>query len=372
MERMAGVNPSFWHGRRVFVTGHTGFKGGWLTTWLLEMGAHVTGYSLPPNTRPCYFDRCDLQHRMTSVLGRIENGTALERAITACAPEVVFHLAAQSLVRRSYQIPSATFSVNVMGTVNLLEAVRRVDCVRSIIVVTSDKCYYPTASTDGYKEGDRLGGRDPYSASKACAEIATMAYAQSYLDFRRSPTGTATVRAGNVIGGGDWAEDRIVPDAIRAFEQGEPLLVRSPQAVRPWQHVLEPLSGYMMLAERLYKDGAKWTGAWNFGPNVENEINVGRLADIIVAHWGTGFWRHAPDPDASRETACLRLNSAKAKRELGWRPSLTIDDAVRLSLNWYRGRSCTDKGDWYAFSANQIQDYLRFAAICPQSASWEK
>ena len=369
---MVELNESFWRDRSVFVTGHTGFKGGWLTTWLLEMGARVAGYALAPDTRLSYFELCGLGRRMASIMGDIRDRPALERAIISSAPEVIFHLAAQPLVRRSYQRPAATFATNIMGTVNVLEAARKLESVRAIIVVTSDKCYYPVPATNGYTEQDRLGGFDPYSASKACAEIVTFAYTQSFFDQSPARVGAATVRAGNVIGGGDWAEDRIVPDAIRALERGEILTVRNPDAIRPWQHVLEPLTGYLMLAERLYEDGAKWSGAWNFGPSPDSEITVGNLADLLVAHWGAGSWRHGTESAASPETVVLRLDSAKALRQLGWRRRLSISDAVRLSVNWYRAARPEDAGTCYRMSIGQIQSYERLPSTFyqkPQTAS---
>lgn len=368
MERMAGMNSSFWRGRRVFVTGHTGFKGGWLATWLLEIGAHVTGYALPADIGPSYFELCGLGQRLNSVIGDVRDVPALERAMAACAPEVIFHLSAQPLVRRSYQQPAATIAVNVMGTVNVLETARSLKSVRAIIVVTSDKCYYPAPTANGYAEEDRLGGRDPYSASKACAEMVTAAYANSFFERSDIPIAAATVRTGNVIGGGDWAEDRIVPDAIRALEHGEQLMVRNPQAIRPWQHVLEPIAGYLMLVERMVDDGVKWGGAWNFGPAPDSEITVGKLADLLIAHWGDGSWSYARELNPPPETVRLRLNSTKARQELGWTSRLSVEEALRQTVDWYSRAVRHEERDMYAFSAKQIHQYQRLTTIAPIAA----
>jgi CDP-glucose 4,6-dehydratase len=360
MGSMATLTESFWHGRPVFVTGHTGFKGGWLVTWLLEMGAHVTGYALEPDTTPSYFELCRLARKMRSITGDVRDHSTLESALRACAPDVLFHLAAQPLVRRAYREPAATFAVNVMGTVNVLEAARRVDSVRAIVLVTSDKCYYPEPTSNGYEEQDRLGGFDPYSSSKACAEMVALAYSRSFFARSDRPVAAATVRAGNVIGGGDWAADRIVPDAIRALERGEPLKVRNPQAIRPWQHVLEPLVGYLVLAERLLAEGDKWTGAWNFGPAPGTELTVGEIADLVITHWGSGSWLNAQELTSPPETVRLRLNSGKARGELGWTSRLSVNEAVRLTVQWYRAARSENRSACYLTSIEQIHSYQRF------------
>jgi CDP-glucose 4,6-dehydratase len=356
---MAALTESFWRGRPVFVTGHTGFKGGWLVSWLLAMGARVTGYALAPDTTPSYFGLCGLDRKMTSIFGDILDQPALERALKACAPDVLFHLAAQPLVRRAYREPAATFAVNVMGTVNVLEAARQVDSIRAIILVTSDKCYYPEPTSNGYEERDRLGGFDPYSSSKACAEMVTLAYSRSFFARSDRPVAAATVRAGNVIGGGDWAADRIVPDAIRALERGEPLKVRSPQAIRPWQHVLEPLVGYLVLAERLFAEGGKWTGAWNFGPAPGTELTVGEIADLVITHWGSGSRLNTEELASPPETDRLRLNSRKACDQLGWTSRLSVNEAVRLTVQWYRAARSEGSSVAYSTSIEQIHSYER-------------
>ena len=327
------VTSAFWRHRSVFVTGHTGFKGGWLATWLLDLGARVTGYALAPHTTPSYFARCGLAERLTTHLADVRDAVALPAALAAARPSVVFHLAAQPIVRRSYRAPLETISINVLGTSTLLEAVRHTPSVEAIIVVTSDKCYENRERHEGYREDDPLGGHDPYSASKAAAELVAAAYRRSF--FAPGGPGLATVRAGNVIGGGDWAADRLVPDAIRALVQGEPIRVRNPAAVRPWEHVLEPLGGYLLLAEHLAGNPA-FAGAWNFGPREGDAVCVGTLADLIVGQWDGARWESKPETDAPHEAGLLRLDWSKARTRLGWHPGLTIKEAVELTVGWYR------------------------------------
>jgi CDP-glucose 4,6-dehydratase len=353
---MGTLNESFWRDRSVFVTGHTGFKGGWLTTWLLEMGARVTGYALVPDTCPSYFELCRLGRRTTSIIGNVLDRPAIERAITSCTPEVIFHLAAQPLVRRSYRDPVNTFAVNVMGTVNVLEAARKVRSARAIVVVTSDKCYENREWPWGYREGDALGGRDPYSASKGCAELVVAAYQRSFFDAPGGALASATARAGNVIGGGDWAEDRLVPDAIRALCRGESLILRNPLAIRPWQHVLEPVAAYLELAEHLYIEGKRWSGAWNFGPAEDSVVTTAELVDKVFAAWGAGSW--IPDATAAPyEARCLKLDCGKARQVLGWQPRLTLEEAIKLTVSWYRRASAGGGNEMYAHSVAQIRSY---------------
>jgi CDP-glucose 4,6-dehydratase len=351
------VNRSFWNGRRSFVTGHTGFKGGWLTTWLIDMGAQVSGYALPSNSEECYFDLCNLEQRLDSQFGNVLEAEALVAAMHRSQPEIVFHLAAQPIVRRSYLQPAQTFATNVMGTVNLLDAARRTPSVRAVIVITSDKCYENREWMWGYRETDPIGGHDPYSASKGCAELVTSAYQRSFFQLGESHIGAASVRAGNVFGGGDAAEDRIVPDAARALHNGERLLLRNPRAVRPWQHVLEPLAGYLMLAERLHTEGSLWSGGWNFGPDDAAAISVGSFADLLVKHGGGGSWQTADVSNAPHEARYLKLDCSKARTLLGWKPVLTLDEAVDLTMRWYR-QSWTNPGvDMFSYSRGQIRDY---------------
>jgi CDP-glucose 4,6-dehydratase len=351
------ISPQFWKGRRVFLTGHTGFKGGWLATWLLSLGARVKGYALAPATRPSYFECCGLAGRMDSTFGDILDRASLTSELRRFEPEVVFHLAAQPIVRHSYREPIQTFAVNVMGTAHVLEAARELPSLRAMVVVTSDKCYENRNWEWGYREDDRLGGRDPYSASKACAEIVVGAYKRSFFAEPGRDAGLATARAGNVIGGGDWSPDRLVPDAVRAFVGGRTVVLRNPQSVRPWQHVLEPLRGYLCLAQRLYEDGASLGGAWNFGPRDEDSIPVAALIAKFIEHWGGGEWRWEPDGDRLKEEAELRLDSTRAARLLGWRPVLSIDRAIEATAGWYRRWQSSPPFELYDFSCEQIADY---------------
>ncbi len=353
-------NPSFWNRRRVLVTGHTGFKGSWLSLWLQMLGAEVVGYALPPPTEPNHFTLAGVGRQMTSVVGDIRNADAVQALFTGFRPEVVFHLAAQSLVLSSYLDPATTFSTNVMGTVNLLEAVRRNASVRAVLVVTSDKCYDQHAARGACREGDRLGGEDPYSSSKACAELVCTAYRASFLAAAaadRPATALATARAGNAIGGGDWSANRLIPDAMRAFAENRSLSVRHPAAVRPWQHVLDPLAGYLLLAEGLYTRGRDLAGAWNFGPPEGSTLDVAHILAALAALWGgTAAWTN----DATaypRETSVLRLDAAKAVGQLGWRPRWSLDEALALTVDWYRAYLAG--GDMAVLSRQQITHYGR-------------
>jgi CDP-glucose 4,6-dehydratase len=348
------VRREFWRDRSVFVTGHTGFKGGWLATWLVELGARVVGYALRPDTSPSYFAACGLADRIASHFADVADAAQLEAAVAAARPSVVFHLAAQPLVRRSYTMPARTFATNVLGTVHLLEAVRRVPSVQAVVVVTSDKCYENRERPEGYREDDPLGGHDPYSASKAAAELATAAYRRSF--FARGPR-VATARAGNVIGGGDWAEDRLVPDTMRALARGETVKLRNPAAVRPWQHVLVPLSGYLALAERLAeRDG--FAGAWNFGPRDDDAVPVAALVELLLASWDGGRWEAAVEDEPAHEAGLLRLDWTKARERLGWRPLLTLKEAAALTVTWYRAAAAPiTPARLLELSIEQIRDY---------------
>jgi CDP-glucose 4,6-dehydratase len=353
------IDRSFWKDRSVFLTGHTGFKGGWLATWLIDMGASVCGYALAPSTTPSYFALCNLEYKLKSITGNIRDADVLIRSMQAAQPEVVFHLAAQPLVRRSYENPPETFSTNVGGTVNVLEALRHTPSVRAAVIVTSDKCYENRESLRSYREQDRLGGHDPYSASKACAELVAEAYRKSFFDLDGSTIALATARAGNVIGGGDWSKDRLVPDAIRALVGCEPLMIRNPEAVRPWQHVLEPLAGYLALAERLHEDGRQWSGAWNFGPTDSSEVSVAVVADKIIARWGEGEWRRVQLEKAPHEAAYLKLDSGKSRTLLGWRSLLNLDETAEMTARWYRKAISRTPIDMYEMSRDQILRYER-------------
>ncbi len=348
------VRREFWRDRAVLVTGHTGFKGGWLATWLWALGARVSGYALAPDTTPSYFVRSGLAERLVSRVGDVTDGAALDAALDAVRPSVVFHLAAQSLVRRSYRAPVETFATNVLGTARVLEAVRRRPSVEAVVVVTSDKCYANRERPEGYREDEPLGGHDPYSASKAAAELVTAAYRDS---FFAAGARIATARAGNVIGGGDWAEDRLVPDIMRALAGGRTVRVRNPSAVRPWQHVLEPLRGYLMLAEQLVETDAAAT-AFNFGPAADDALPVAALVELVLGLWGGGRWEAVAEANAPHEAGLLRLDCRRAHERLGWRPLLTLKEAAELTVTWYRRASeATSPAALFDLSLEQIAWY---------------
>ena len=328
------VDPAFWRGTRVFLTGHTGFKGAWLALWLQKLGAEVAAYALPPEPgRPSLFEAAHVSDAVRSQFGDIRDLETLTSALAAFRPEIVLHLAAQSLVRRSYREPVATYATNVMGTVNLLEAVRRTASVAAVVVVTSDKCYENREWPHAYREPDAMGGRDPYSSSKGCAELVTAAYRAS---FFQTGAAIATARAGNVIGGGDWAEDRLVPDLIRGLSQGQTVQIRAPGANRPWQHVLEPLRGYLVLAERLIATPDEVSEGWNFGPPERNVVTVRDLAEAVLRHWGQGELSFGAGSDGLHEANFLGLDWGKARAGLGWAPQLEFEETVRLTVEWYR------------------------------------
>lgn len=355
MEGLAVIDLAFWRGRRVLLTGHTGFKGSWLALWLQSLGAQVTGYALPPQTRPNLFQEARVGDSMQSIEGDVRDLAALTRAVQVSRPEVVFHLAAQSLVRRSYRDPLETYATNVMGTVHLLEAVRATSGIRAVVNVTSDKCYENREWTWGYREIEPLGGADPYSSSKACAELVTAAYRQSFFGDAASSPALATARAGNVIGGGDWAEDRLVPDVLSAFLAGRPATLRRPQAVRPWQHVLEPLGGYLLLAQRLLARDAGAAGAWNFGPDGGDAQPVQVVVERLARLWGEGAgWQPQPG-DHPHEASLLMLDISKARHQLGWRPRLPLDAALSWVVDWARAHR--DGADARALTLQQIQAY---------------
>jgi CDP-glucose 4,6-dehydratase len=362
-------------GRRVLVTGHTGFKGSWLVLWLHELGAEVHGFALPPG-EPSLFAEARVAALLAShQAGDIRDRAALTECVQRVRPEIVFHLAAQSLVRRSYREPAATWDTNVMGTVNLMEAVRHTPAVRVCQVITSDKCYENQRRVCAFRETDPMGGHDPYSSSKGAVELAVSAWRQSFFAPERIAdhgVSLSSVRAGNVIGGGDWAEDRIIPDCVRALGAGQPIPVRNPQAIRPWQHVLEPLSGYLLLAARQWHEPAAFADGYNFGPLPTAHLTVGQMADRVVAAWGTGRWEHqsAPGEASAREplheAMYLKLDITKAIMLLGWSPVFTAADAVVETIAWYRQRH--DEGaDFDARSAcqRQIAAYQSHQAPAP-------
>ncbi len=353
-----------YRGRRVFVTGHTGFKGAWLAEWLGSLGADVTGYALDPPTQPSLFDALDLAARVNHVVADIRDRERLVAEVRAAQPSVIFHLAAQAIVRRSYADPQETFETNVMGTVNVLEAVRTCPSVRAVIVVTSDKCYQNLETGRAFRETDAMGGRDPYSASKGCAELVTTAYRES---FFAEGAAVASARAGNVIGAGDWAADRLVPDCVRALAAGEPVVVRNPDAVRPWQHVLEPLSGYLWLAALMLSDGRRYEGAWNFGPaDQAGEHAVRWVVERFLEEWGSGSWTMPADAGRPpHEAHRLGLDSAKAREHLGWAPTWDARTAVRLTAEWYRehSRAAAAARDLIDHQLRDYQDDARAAGL---------
>jgi CDP-glucose 4,6-dehydratase len=332
------VDRDFWRGRRVLVTGHTGFKGSWLCLWLQSLGASVTGFSGSRSTKPSLYELARVGEGMDSIAGDVCDPTAVARAVEACDPEVVFHAAAQALVRRSFEEPRETYETNVMGTVNVLDAVRLKGAnVRAIVSITSDKCYENREWEWGYRESEPMGGHDPYSSSKGCAELVTAAFRNSF--FSSSPAGhparLGSARAGNVIGGGDWGADRLVPDIMRAALAGEPIRVRNPNSIRPWQHVLNPLSGYMVLAQALW-DAPEHAAAWNFGPPDEDARPVGWLVERLAAMWPgelTSVLDEGPHPHEARY---LKLDSSRARMRLGWRPPVGLEQALESTVEWYR------------------------------------
>lgn len=353
------IDTAFWRGRRVFVTGHTGFKGGWLCLWLQRLGARVSGYALAPDTRPSLFELARVAEDMTSRLADIRDIAVLRTAMIAADPEIVFHLAAQPLVRASYRLPLETFATNVMGTADVLEAARACPTLKVVQIITTDKVYKNHEWPWPYREDDALEGHDPYSASKAAAEMVVSSYRQSFL--AAAGVSVASVRAGNVIGGGDWAEDRLLPDCVRAFAAGRPAVLRRPGAVRPWQHVLEPLAGYLLLAQAQWGEFAqqctpRLAHAFNFGPDTSGEATVGTVARCAADAWGVGAAvTEQPDLDAPHEAGLLTLDPSLARQLLGWRTRLSVSTAVALSVDWYR--RCHAGADARALCLEQIAAY---------------
>ena len=346
------INPSFWKSKRVFVTGHTGFKGGWICLWLKHLGVEVIGYSLEPATVPSLFEAADVGEGMKSIIGDIRDHAKLSKAISESKPDVVIHMAAQPLVRYSYAQPAETYEVNVMGTVYLLEGARATPSVKAVVNVTTDKCYENREWIWGYRENEAMGGSDPYSSSKGCAELVTSAYRQSFFD--QAGIALASARAGNVIGGGDWAADRLIPDFLRAMDAGETLNIRSPQAVRPWQHVLEPLSGYLMLAEQLYSNGASFAEGWNFGPSDDDSRTVSWIIERMAEMRKDINWQCDEAPQL-HEANLLKLDSSKARRQLNWQPLWRLQTALQKTLEWHE--AWRNSEDMRAVSLAQINDY---------------
>ncbi len=350
---------SIFENRTVLVTGHTGFKGSWLCIWLKESGANVVGYALEPRTEKDNFVVCSLESKIDHIVGDIRDSQKLNKVMDEFEPHFVFHLAAQPIVRESYANPKETYAVNIDGTINILECCRKSDSVKVIINVTSDKCYENMESIWGYRETDPVGGYDPYSASKGCSELITASYRRSFFnpaDFSKHKKSLASVRAGNVVGGGDWQKDRIVPDCIRALLCKNSIEVRNPFAKRPWQHVLEPLSGYLLLASKMYQEPEKYCDAYNFGPNFKSVITVGELVDLIIREWGSGDWIDGSDGSHVHEAHSLYLETCKAQSQLRWFPCWDIETTIAETVKWYKE---FERKDPYEICKEQILAYCR-------------
>lgn len=354
----ANVDKAFWRGKRVFLTGHTGFKGSWLSVWLVSMGAHVTGFSLAPNTDPSLFEVLGVEHQIdTSIFGNINDLDALVKALRASQAEIVIHMAAQPLVRYGYANPLETYTTNVLGTAHVLEAIRQMPYVRAVLVVTTDKCYENKEHGNPFQESDPMGGDDPYSSSKACAELVTTAYRKSYFTTNQGGgrTAIASARAGNVIGGGDWSLDRLIPDAIRAFNSGEPVVIRNPLAIRPWQHVIEPLSGYLLLLENLFHHGDQFASAWNFGPQDSDTRSVSSVIELMAMRWHRPASWTLIDAEQPHEAQLLRLDCGRAHDKLNWHPRWSLEVAIENISTWHRSHH--EHGDMLALSLAQIAQH---------------
>lgn len=350
------------NGKTVFVTGHTGFIGSWLCLWLRSLGARIVGYSLEPPTHPSLFEILKLEKEITYVIGNVQDISFLQEFMSKHRPDMVFHLAAQSLVRASYSKPVETFQTNIMGTINLLESIRNAPSVKTCIIMTSDKCYENRGISHGYKESDPMGGHDPYSASKGATELVTSSYKRSFFDKNHAgnhSVAVSTIRAGNVIGGGDWADDRIVPDCIRSLASGKSITIRNPNSVRPWQYVLEPVLGILLLVLQMSKNPDGFSQAWNFGPLISDKLTtVTDLVNQIISEWGSGEWTDASkDSNASHEAELLVLDPTKAIESLGWLPTYSIKEAIHETVSWYK-LNLEGKTNMREFSLNQIQNYL--------------
>ena len=348
------MNSEFWKDKRVFISGHTGFKGSWTVLWLKKMGAIIKGYSLAPNTSPSLFEIANVKDGIYSEIGDITDLENLKRSVLDFAPEIVIHMAAQPLVRLSYQDPVGTYQTNVMGTVNLLEAVRACASIKVVVNVTTDKCYENNEWDWGYRENEPMGGHDPYSNSKGCAELVTSAYRRSFFGSG-SCVSLASARAGNVIGGGDWSDDRLIPDVLKAFNKGQPVLIRNPLATRPWQHVLEPIRGYLALAEKLYLSGEEFAEGWNFGPRDEDVRTVGDVLDYLVAHWPAGASWQLDSDEQPHEAQLLKLDISKAKNRLKWQPIWELDKTLHAIIDWHQ--SWASGEDMRAVTLKQITNY---------------
>ena len=351
------INTEFWIDKKVLVTGHTGFKGSWLSFWLNKLGARVSGFALEPEDKNCLFKCVNLEDDIESHIGDIRDFQSVRSVLEEIQPDFIFHLAAQSLVRKSYEFPIDTFSTNIMGTVHIFEAVHQIGGVRAIINVTSDKCYLNNPDKNGYVETDPMGGDDPYSASKGCSELITNAMRKSFLADNNCHV--ASVRAGNVIGGGDWAKDRLVPDIMKAFIVQNKALIRNPNAIRPWQHVLEPINGYIFLAEKLWDGGERYTESWNFGPDLKDQKSVSDVAQLLSDLWGKGSGWELYDPSNKSlyESITLRLDCSKTREKLGWKPNWSLIEGLEKTVEWYKAFS--SKEDLAELCRNQINTYMK-------------
>lgn len=356
MENLGRVvlDRSFWNGKKVFITGHTGFKGSWLSLLLQNCGAIIRGYSLAPNSKPNLFNSGSVVDGMDSIIGDIRDLEKLNNSLSKFSPEIVIHMAAQPLVRLSYKNPVETYSTNVMGTVNLLETVRNTPSVKAVVNVTTDKCYENKEWVWGYREDEPMGGHDPYSSSKGCSELVTAGYRSSFFHAPDSAN-IATARAGNVIGGGDWSEDRLIPDIIKSFENNQSVVIRNPNAIRPWQHVLESLSGYLLLAEKLCTGGEQYAQAWNFGPNDDGIKSVGKIVEYMANRWGNGASWAIEAREQPHEAQLLRLDISRAKHVLGWIPKWDLDVALDSIIEWHRKFNAGE--EMQAITLRQIADF---------------
>ena len=347
------IDQNFWKGKRVFLTGHTGFKGSWLSLWLFSLGAEVKGYALNPPTSPSLFNEAKVSSIIDSQIGDIRDQDALHECMTRFSPDILIHMAVQPLVRASYDKPIETYEVNVIGTAKVLEAARSCPNVKSIVNITTDKCYENDGRSEGYKEEDAMGGYDPYSSSKGCAELVTSSYRRSFL--QEQGVGLASVRAGNVIGGGDWADDRLIPDILRSFEKNEPVVIRNPKATRPWQHVLEPLSGYLVLAQKMYRDQNKYAEGWNFGPNEQDVKSVDWILNQMIGKWPNSSWE-LDSSSNPHEANFLQLDISKAESKLGWMPIWELRHTLEKIIDWHL--AWINKEDMQAVCLSDIKEYM--------------
>jgi len=348
------IDQEFWKGKRVFLTGHTGFKGSWLSLWLFSLGAEVRGYALNPPTSPSLFNEAKINSIIDSQIGDIRDQDALHESMTEFNPDILIHMAAQPLVRYSYDNPIETYEVNVIGTAKVLEAARSCPDLKAIVNITTDKCYENDDRSEGYMENDPMGGYDPYSSSKGCAELVTSSYRRSFL--QEQGVGLASVRAGNVIGGGDWADDRLIPDILRSFEKNKPVIIRNPKATRPWQHVLEPLSGYLILTQNLYKNQKKYAEGWNFGPNEKDVQPVDWILDKMISKWPNSSWE-LDNNSNPHEAGFLKLDISKAKSKLNWSPVWELSQALEKIVIWHQ--AWINKDDMQAVCLTEIEEYMR-------------